>query len=64
MRRAYPTLELETWDDEEEDRLEHVGLVKGRGKGAPKKKKGGPEESKKTKKKQPAVASVPKDIKF
>ena len=31
--------EMETWDDNEEDRLEHIVLAKQRGKGAPKKKK-------------------------
>ena len=31
--------EMETWDDDEEDRLEHLVLVKQRGKGAPKKKR-------------------------
>lgn len=30
---------METWDDDEEDRLEHLGLAKQRGKGAPKKKR-------------------------
>lgn len=31
--------EMETWDDDEEDRLEHLLLAKQRGKGAPKKKR-------------------------
>ena len=31
--------ELETWDDAEEDRIEHLNLAKARGKGAPKKKR-------------------------
>ena len=30
---------METWDDDEEDRLEHLLLAKQRGKGAPKKKR-------------------------
>lgn len=30
---------METWDDDEEDRLEHLALAKQRGKGAPKKKR-------------------------
>ena len=30
---------METWDDDEEDRLEHLFLAKQRGKGAPKKKR-------------------------
>ncbi|KAI9836184.1 MAG: hypothetical protein M1819_001521 [Sarea resinae] len=48
---------LETWDDDEEDRLEHIQIAKSRGKGAPKKKRTA-EESKKFggKKKKPAVA--------
>lgn len=37
---------LETWDEDEEDRLEHIGIMKGRGKGAPKKRRTR-EESKK-----------------
>ncbi|KAL3421298.1 hypothetical protein PVAG01_07743 [Phlyctema vagabunda] len=32
-------VELETWDEKEEDRLEHIKLLKARGKGAPKKKR-------------------------
>ncbi|KAL8669357.1 MAG: hypothetical protein Q9168_006049 [Polycauliona sp. 1 TL-2023] len=47
LEKLYP--ELETWDDEEEDRLEHIGLydiMKARGKGAPKKKRS-KDESKK-----------------
>ena len=30
---------METWDDDEENRLEHILLAKQRGKGAPKKKR-------------------------
>ncbi|CAD6581501.1 MAG: mitochondral 37S ribosomal protein S27 [Alectoria sarmentosa] len=57
--------EMETWDDDEEDRLEHLLLAKQRGKGAPKKKRTA-EESKKMKgKKRPAVApAAPKELKF
>ncbi|MCJ1302180.1 mitochondral 37S ribosomal protein S27 [Hypocenomyce scalaris] len=44
LQKAYP--DLETWDDEEEERLEAVKSAKQRGKGAPKKKKSA-EESKK-----------------
>ncbi|KAL8838032.1 MAG: hypothetical protein Q9170_002313 [Blastenia crenularia] len=36
LKNLYP--DLETWDDDEEDRLEHIVLLKQRGKGAPKKK--------------------------
>ena len=30
---------MDTWDDDEDDRLEHIMLAKQRGKGAPKKKR-------------------------
>ena len=30
---------METWDDDEDERLEHILLAKQRGKGAPKKKR-------------------------
>ena len=30
---------METWDDDEDERLEHIMLAKQRGKGAPKKKR-------------------------
>ncbi|KAL8943778.1 MAG: hypothetical protein Q9211_000861 [Gyalolechia sp. 1 TL-2023] len=36
LKNLYP--DLETWDDDEEDRLEHLAFLKQRGKGAPKKK--------------------------
>ena len=36
---------METWDDDEEDRLEHLQLAKQRGKGAPKKKRSADGES-------------------
>ncbi|MCJ1224236.1 mitochondral 37S ribosomal protein S27 [Toensbergia leucococca] len=44
LRDAYPG--FETWDDDEEERLEAIQLTKQRGKGAPKKKRTA-EESKK-----------------
>merc|ERR1712036_21844 len=37
LQKLYP--DWETWDDAEEDRLEHIKIVKQRGKGAPKKKR-------------------------
>lgn len=37
LKRLYP--EYEMYDEEEEDRLEHIQIAKSRGKGAPKKKK-------------------------
>ena len=36
---------MRTWDDDEEDRLEHLQLAKARGKGAPKKKRSADGES-------------------
>jgi small subunit ribosomal protein S33 len=37
LQKAYPG--FETYDDKEEDRVEHVQISKSRGKGAPKKKR-------------------------
>jgi len=37
LQKAYP--DLETWDEDEEERKEHLQIVKARGKGAPKKKR-------------------------
>ena len=39
LRKADPTADLDTWDDDEEQRLEDLTAVKARGKGAPKKKR-------------------------
>ena len=39
MRASDPTADIDTWDDDEEDRLDHLSFAKQRGKGAPKKKK-------------------------
>ncbi|KAI9784074.1 MAG: mitochondral 37S ribosomal protein S27 [Peltula sp. TS41687] len=44
LRKLYP--DLDTWDDDEEERLEAIQIAKSRGKGAPKKKRTA-EESKK-----------------
>ncbi|MCJ1319384.1 mitochondral 37S ribosomal protein S27 [Xylographa vitiligo] len=54
LMKAYP--DLETWDEEQEDRLEGIALRKQRGKGAPKKKRSA-EESKKfaSRKKKPTM---------
>ncbi|MCJ1382365.1 mitochondral 37S ribosomal protein S27 [Xylographa soralifera] len=54
LMKAYP--DLETWDEEQEDRLEGIALKKQRGKGAPKKKRSA-EESKKfaSRKKKPTM---------
>ncbi|KAI1381435.1 mitochondrial ribosomal subunit S27-domain-containing protein [Hypoxylon crocopeplum] len=38
LAKAFKSLELETIDEKEEDRLEHLAGVRSRGKGAPKKK--------------------------
>ncbi|KAI9813901.1 MAG: mitochondral 37S ribosomal protein S27 [Thelocarpon impressellum] len=53
---AYP--DLETWDDDEEDRLDKIENAQARGKGAPKKKRTA-EESKKFGKKRPPPATAP-----
>jgi small subunit ribosomal protein S33 len=37
LQRAYPGFEM--YDEKEEDRLEHVQIMKSKGKGAPKKKR-------------------------
>ncbi|MCJ1340392.1 mitochondral 37S ribosomal protein S27 [Bachmanniomyces sp. S44760] len=57
--------ELETWDDDEEDRLDALAVTKQRGKGAPKKKRT-KEESKKFagKKKKQAAVEAGKDSSF
>ncbi|OBT85740.1 hypothetical protein VE02_05258 [Pseudogymnoascus sp. 03VT05] len=44
LRKAYP--QLKTWNDDEEDRLEVVAIIKARGKGAPKKKRTAAESKK------------------
>ncbi|KAI4260797.1 MAG: hypothetical protein L6R42_003889 [Xanthoria sp. 1 TBL-2021] len=58
LRALYP--DLDTWDEDEEDRLEHVALMKTRGKGAPKKKRS-KDESKKIlgKRKKPVAPKAP-----
>lgn len=40
LEKTFKRLQLETINEEEDDRLEHLAGVKSRGKGAPKKKKG------------------------
>ncbi|KAL6720164.1 hypothetical protein ACLMJK_002085 [Lecanora helva] len=51
--------DIETWDDDEEDRLEHLLLAKQRGKGAPKKKRSAEDSKKlKGKKKTPSAPTV------
>ncbi|KAL9104440.1 MAG: hypothetical protein Q9163_000592 [Psora crenata] len=60
-----PHEDIDTWDEDEEDRLEHLELAKQRGKGAPKKKRTADESKKfKGKKKQAAVVSTSKDVIF
>ncbi|KAI9776434.1 MAG: mitochondral 37S ribosomal protein S27 [Candelina submexicana] len=61
LKNAYPN--LETWDDDEEDRLEHIQIMKSRGKGAPKKRRTAAESKKFAKKKKPAV-TAPKSPTF
>ncbi|PQE12861.1 Ribosomal S27 mitochondrial protein [Rutstroemia sp. NJR-2017a WRK4] len=48
LQKAYEKHGVETYDDDEEDRFEHITILKARGKGAPKKKRTA-EESKKFK---------------
>ncbi|RMZ06763.1 hypothetical protein D0864_02150 [Hortaea werneckii] len=50
LRALYPNHEL--YDEDEEDRLEHIQIAKSRGKGAPKKKKTAAESRKKPGKKK------------
>ncbi|KAI1506204.1 mitochondrial ribosomal subunit S27-domain-containing protein [Biscogniauxia marginata] len=42
LAKSFKTMELETIDEEEEDRQEHLAGVRSRGKGAPKKKRTAP----------------------
>ncbi|SLM39890.1 mitochondrial 37s ribosomal protein rsm27 [Lasallia pustulata] len=53
LQKAYP--DLETWDEQEEDRLEGIRVAKQRGKGAPKKKRTLEESKKFTGKKKKSV---------
>ncbi|APA05853.1 hypothetical protein SS1G_01762 [Sclerotinia sclerotiorum 1980 UF-70] len=48
LQKAYDEYDVETYDDDEEDRFEHITILKARGKGAPKKKRTA-EDSKKFK---------------
>ncbi|KAL8732225.1 MAG: hypothetical protein Q9181_004041 [Wetmoreana brouardii] len=57
LKALYPG--LETYDEDEEDRLEYLALRKARGKGAPKKKKGADESKKFLGKKKKVVPSAP-----
>ncbi|KAI1210546.1 mitochondrial ribosomal subunit S27-domain-containing protein [Annulohypoxylon truncatum] len=52
LEKAFRGLELETINEQEEDRLEHLAGVKSRGKGAPKKQRGPPTGSRFDKKKK------------
>ncbi|KAK3169855.1 hypothetical protein OEA41_009239 [Lepraria neglecta] len=60
LQKAYRHFDedMETWDEEEEDRIEHVALVKQRGKGAPKKKRTRDESKKNKGKKKPAMSAA------
>ncbi|EER27515.1 mitochondrial 37S ribosomal protein RSM27 [Coccidioides immitis RS] len=51
LQDAFRSLDLETWDDYQEDREEAIQITKMRGKGAPKKKRSA-EESRTAKKKK------------
>lgn len=50
LKRLYPG--YETYDDDEEDRLEGIQIAKSRGKGAPKKKRTAAESKKNKSKKR------------
>ncbi|KAK4548546.1 hypothetical protein LTR36_009456 [Oleoguttula mirabilis] len=50
LKQLYPSHEM--YDEQEEDRLEHIQISKSRGKGAPKKKKSAAESRKKPGKKR------------
>ncbi|MCJ1428731.1 mitochondral 37S ribosomal protein S27 [Sticta canariensis] len=56
LRALYP--DMETWDDDEEDRLEALTLLKARGKGAPKKRRTKDDSKKFKGKKKPPAAIV------
>ncbi|MCJ1470429.1 mitochondral 37S ribosomal protein S27 [Pseudocyphellaria aurata] len=56
LQALYP--DLETWDDDEEDRIEALTLIKARGKGAPKKKRTRAESKKFKFKKKPPTKVV------
>ncbi|KAG9233131.1 mitochondrial ribosomal subunit S27-domain-containing protein [Amylocarpus encephaloides] len=57
LQKAYP--QWETYDEEQEDRLEALKIIKARGKGAPKKKRTAAESKKfKGKKRAAAVAAA------
>ncbi|KAM0801190.1 mitochondrial ribosomal subunit S27-domain-containing protein [Usnea florida] len=67
LMKAYKGFDeqMVTWDDDEEDRLDHIKNIKSRGKGAPKKKRTADESKKMKGKKRPAVAPEPlKESKF
>ncbi|MCJ1279613.1 mitochondral 37S ribosomal protein S27 [Puttea exsequens] len=58
LRKAFKHFpeEMDTWDEEEEERLDHIALAKQRGKGAPKKKRTADESKKNKGKKRLAAA--------
>ncbi|KAI9860718.1 MAG: mitochondral 37S ribosomal protein S27, partial [Pleopsidium flavum] len=62
LKSAYP--DLETWDEDEEDRLEHLQIAKQRGKGAPKKKRTAEESKKFANRRKKSAAAAPKNVSF
>ncbi|KZF20655.1 hypothetical protein L228DRAFT_269951 [Xylona heveae TC161] len=60
LQKSYP--EFEIFDDVQDDRIEHLQILKAKGKGAPKKKKSAEESKKFASKKKPAAA--PKAVSF
>ena len=45
MRKVDAGADIDTWDEKEEDRIDHLNAAKARGKGAPKKKRSADGES-------------------
>lgn len=45
MRKVDAGADIDTWDEKEEDRIDHLNAAKARGKGAPRKKRSADGES-------------------
>ncbi|MDI1487880.1 MAG: hypothetical protein OHK93_007153 [Ramalina farinacea] len=65
MRKVDAGADIDTWDEKEEDRIDHLNAAKARGKGAPRKKRSADESKKiKSKKPKPAPAAAAGGLKF
>jgi len=62
LKNAYPG--WQTWDEDEEARLDHIQIAKSRGKGAPKKKTSAEESKKFANRKKKPAAAAPKAVAF